>query len=177
MNRTEKIATVERLHEEFERTPHYILASYRGLDVNSSTELRRKVRGAGGRYQVIKNRLAKRAAAGTPMEKLAGGFSGPCALASHESDPVQLAKVLSEFAKANPAVTLVAGILDAHEVMDLEAVKQLATLPGLQELRAQLLALVNTPATMLTRLLQTPAEQMARVVDARATDGDENEGS
>ena len=167
MNRTEKVAVVEGLNKALSATPHVILASFRGLSVNQATELRRAVRRAGGRYRVVKNRLAKLAAPGTPLEQLVDQFAGPCAIATHDSDPVVLAKALSDFTKANPEVELLAGVVDAKEVVDAKGVKRLAGLPGLPELRAQLLSLVQTPATSLVRLLNTPGGQLARAIDAR----------
>lgn len=170
MIRADKIQLVKTLNEAFQSTPHVILASFSGLSVNQEGELRRRVRAAGGSYAVIKNRLARRAAAGTAVEKLADQLSGPCALATHATDPVVLAKVLSEFAKDNPQVELRAGVVDAAELLDTAGVKTLASLPGLPELRAQLLALVLTPATMLVRLLSTPGSQLARVINAHCED-------
>ena len=167
MKREQKIAAVEELSETFRENPHVILTAFSGLTVDQATELRRRVRATGGSYRVIKNRLAKRAATGTPVEPLAESMTGPRAIASHASDPVALAKVLSEFAKDNPAIELVAGVVDARDVLDADGVKGLAALPGLQECRAQLLCLIQTPATMLVRLLGTPASQLARVLDAR----------
>ncbi len=167
MNRAEKVAAVESMNQTFSATNHIILTSFRGLNVNQATELRSRVRRAGGRIQVVKNRLAKRAAAGTPVELLVDKFSGPCALATHESDPVSLAKTLAEFNKQNPQLELLAGMIDAKEFLDKNGVKQLASLPGLQELRAMLLSLIQTPATQLVRLLGTPATALARVLDAR----------
>jgi hypothetical protein len=89
--------------------------------------------------------------------------------ASRGIRPIQvaLAKVVSEFAKDHPALKLVACVVDAREVYGADGIKQLATLPGLNELRAQLLALINTPATQLVRLVNTPAGQVARAIDAR----------
>jgi large subunit ribosomal protein L10 len=165
--RAEKTVAVEKTHETFEQTPHVILASYRGLTVNQANELRAKIAEVGGSYRVIKNRLAKMAATGTPAEGMSELFSGPCAIATHESDPVGLAKALAEFAKANPQIELLAGVIDAKDILDAKDVKRLASLPGLQELRAQLLALLQTPATTLLRLVNTPGSQVARVLDAR----------
>lgn len=167
MKRSDKIAAVERMHQHFEEVPHAILTSFRGLSVNEANRLRRKIDGIGGRYTVVKNRLARRAAGGTAVDQLATQFSGPCGLATHVSDPVALAKALAEFAKENPQLELLAGIVDAKDVVDTAGVKQLATMPGLPELRAQLLALIQTPATSLVRLLGTPGTQIARVLDAR----------
>jgi large subunit ribosomal protein L10 len=165
--RDDKEKMVGLLHERFSGAPHAVLAGYRGLTVNSSNELRRKVDRIGGRYMVIKNRLARRAAAGTPLEKLAPRFAGPCAIAIHPSDPIGLAKTISDFVKDNPQIELLGAIVDGVDLVDGEGVKHLAKMPGLPELRAQLLALVNTPATMLVRLIGTPGTQLARVLDAR----------
>ncbi len=166
MFRAEKVKHVEALNQAFSETPHVILASFSKLTVNEVNELRGKVRAAGGTYQVLQNRLSKRAAQGTALEPLADKFSGPCAVARHADDPVGLAKVVSEFAKAHPTFELVAGVVDAKEVLDQEGVKTLATMPGLPELRAKLVGLINTPATSLVRLLNTPGGQVARAIDA-----------
>lgn len=155
------------MNEIFSTTPHVLVASFNGLTVNQANELRGRVRKAGGSFEVIKNRLAKRAATGTPMESLAEHLTGPCAIATHPDDPVGLAKTLTEFAKQAPQLELRHGVIESKDLLDLEGIKQLASLPGLPELRAQLLCLIQTPATMLARLLGTPGTQLARVVDAR----------
>jgi len=167
LNRAEKTEVIERLNRTFSQHPHVVLATFQRLTVNQANDLRRRIRGVGGQYQVIKNRLARRAAAGTGAEPLASRFTGPCGVALHESDPVALAKVLAEFAKDNPQLELLAGLVDARDVIDAAGVKTLATLPGLPELRAQLLALILTPATTLVRLLSTPGSRLARAIDAR----------
>lgn len=167
MNRADKIAFVERLNEKLSASPHVVLAGFRGLSVNQANSLRRKVEEAGGSYQVIKNRLARLAVRGTASEPLADQFEGPCALATHDSDPVALAKALADFAKENAQLELRAGLVAAKEIVDAAGVKQLASLPALPELQAQLLALIVTPATTLVRLLNTPGAQIARVLDAR----------
>jgi len=167
VNRAQKSAVVEMMAATFQKAPHVIVTDFRGMTVNQSTELRRKLRHAGGSFRVVKNRLAKRAAAGTALEKLGSHLVGTRGVACHESDPVALAKALAEFAKEHPQLQLVAGVVDGHNVMGVEGIKTLATLPGLPELRAQLLALFQTPATQLVRLLSTPASQVARALDAR----------
>jgi large subunit ribosomal protein L10 len=165
--RIEKTKVVEGMAESFGQTPHVFLTTFRGLTVNQATELRRKVRETGGSFKVVKNRLAKRAAPGTSLESISDRLEGPCALAAHVDDPVALAKVLAEFSKTNPELEVLGGVIDAHQSLDAAGVKQLASLPGLPELRAQLLAMIQTPATMLVRLLGTPGGQVARVLDAR----------
>lgn len=167
MNRADKTRMVGALAETFRAMPHLVLADYRGLSANQANELRRRVRGVGGSVLVLKNRLAKRAAEGTALEKIQDRLRGPCAVAAHGSDPVVLAKTLDEFAKENPQLRLMAAVVDAGEVLEAADVKTLASMPGLQDLRARLLALLGTPATQLVRLLGTPASQMARALDAR----------
>lgn len=167
MDRQQKVAHIESLSRTFAEHPHVILAGFNGLTVTQAVELRRRVREAGGSYRVIKNRLAKRAAQGTAMEPLAAELTGPRSIAYHKDDPVALAKALADFAKDNPQLELLAGLLDSREVLDAAGVKALAALPGLNELRAQLLALIQTPATQLVRLLGTPGTQLARVIDGR----------
>lgn len=167
MKRSEKVKLLEEFGERFRADPHAVLVSFKGLRSNQANDLRRKLSRAGGRYRVLQNRLARRAASGTPVEALSERFAGPCGLATHDSDPVALAKALTDFVKENPQIEVIAGLVDGRDVIDAAGVKQLSALPGLQELRAQLLALVQTPATMLVRLVGTPATQMARVIDAR----------
>lgn len=167
MNRTEKNEAVEVLASMFRSAPHVVLADFRGLTAGQATELRRRIRSAGGTYQVIKNRLARRGAEGTSVGRVADKLVGPCALAMHASDPIALPKVLTEFAKESGHLRLVAAVVDAKDVYEGAEIDALAALPSLPEVRAQLLALVNTPATQLVRLLGTPGTQMARAVDAR----------
>lgn len=167
MDRATKNEFIRDLNAAFEENPHLIMARNSGLTVNDARELRREIRKAGGRFKVIKNRLAKRAAEGTGAAHLVDHFTGPIAIAMHGSDPVVLAKLLKDFVKEHPKLELVAGVVDGKEVVDAKGVEHLATLPGLQELRAQLAALINTPATQIVRMLGTPGEQTARVIGAR----------
>ena len=99
MKRADKIAAVEKMNKTFSTAPHAILTSFRGLTVNQASQLRSRIRQAGGEISVIKNRLAKRAADGTPMQPLVAQLDGPCALATHDADPVVLAKTLADFSK------------------------------------------------------------------------------
>ena len=168
MNRADKAAFIEELTQTFKENPHVIMTRYSGLTVNQDRELRHQVREVGGRYRVIKNRLARIAAKGSGgAEELSEQFSGPIGIAVHPDDPVSLAKALTKFAKDNPQVEVVAGVVDAKAVVDSKGVEQLSKLPGIDELRAKIVGMINTPATTLVRLLGTPGTQLARVVDAR----------
>jgi large subunit ribosomal protein L10 len=166
MNRTEKQQLIDELHKEFEASPHAVLVDFRGLDVPAVTEFRRKVKAAGSRYRVVKNSLALRAAKGTALEKLGDKLDGTTGIAYTGSDPVALAKVLVDFAKDHPALALKVGVVSGTQVLDAAAVKNLSTMPGLPELRARLLGLLQAPASRLVRLLNTPATQLAQVMKA-----------
>ena len=167
MNRTEKRQLVEELHREFEGSLHAVLVDFRGLSVPAVTEFRRKIRAAGSRYRVVKNSLALRAAKGTPLEKLSPSFDGVTGIAYTGEDPVALAKVLMDFARENPALSVKAGVVAGSQVLDAEGVKALSATPALPELRARLLGLLQAPATQLVRLLATPGNQLARVLRAQ----------
>jgi large subunit ribosomal protein L10 len=166
MNRTEKQEMIEELHKEFQASPHAVLVDFRGLDVPSVTEFRRKVKAAGSRYRVVKNSLALRAAKGTPLERLGDKLVGTTGIAYTQDDPVALAKVLVDFAKDHPALALKVGVVAGSQVLDAAGVKNLSTLPGLPELRARLLGLLQAPAAQLVRLLNAPATQLAQVMRA-----------
>jgi len=142
-----------------------------GLTVAESTDLRRKMLAEGANFKVTKNRLAKLALAGTPYEGLADLFEGPTAIA-WSSDPVAAAKVAVGFAKDNEKLTVIGGAMGELR-LDADGIKALATLPSLDELRAKLVGMLNTPATRIAGVLQAPAGQVARVLGAYAQQGDE----
>jgi large subunit ribosomal protein L10 len=166
MNRTEKQELIDELHQELLSSPHAVLVDFRGLNVPAATEFRKRMRASGSRYRVVKNSLALRAAKGTALERIESKFEGTTGIAYTGDDPVALAKVLVDFAKDHPALSVKAGVVSGSQVLDAEGVKALSMLPGLPELRARLLGLLQTPATQLVRLLGTPGNQLARVMKA-----------
>ena len=107
-----------------------ILADYKGMTAGQASDLRRKIRVVGGTYIVLKNRLARRSSEGTAVGKIADRLKGTCGLAAHATDPVALAKVVTDFAKDNPQLKLVACVVDAATVCGTDGIKQLTTLPG-----------------------------------------------
>ena len=115
---------------------------------------------------MVKNSLALRAAKGTAVEKLGGKLEGTRGIAYTGDDPVALAKVLVDFAKDNPELSVKAGVVDGQQTAGRRRRQGPGTMPGLPELRAQLLACCRRPATQLVRLLGTPATQLARVLKA-----------
>jgi large subunit ribosomal protein L10 len=166
MKRTEKQQLIDELHRELDASPHAILVDFRGLSVPAVTEFRKRMRASGSRYRVVKNSLALRASKGTALERLESKFAGTTGIAYTGDDPVALAKVLMEFAKDHPALSVKAGVVSGSQVLDAAGVKALSALPGLAELRARLLGLLQGPATQLVRLLGTPGTQLARVMRA-----------
>ncbi len=167
MNRTEKTAEIEVLRQGFQQAQNAVLVGFAGLTVTQVNELRRKVRDTDSSYRVVKNRLALRAVAGTPLEPRPGRFQGPTAVAYNSGDPVALAKALSEFAKDNPALQLRVGVVEGRQLVEAEGLEALAKLPGLPEIRAQLLSMLQAPAAKLVRLLATPGTQLARALGER----------
>lgn len=155
---------VAELQETFESNNLVVVTHQSGLTVTEVSELRKQMREAGGSFKVTKNRLAKIALKGTKFEGLAESFTGPTAIAVSE-DPVAAAKIAVEFANKNEKLQIVCGSLDA-EALDIDAVKALAKLPSLDELRGKLIGMIQTPATRIAGVLQAPSGQLARVFGA-----------
>ena len=171
MLRAEKANLVEDLNGMFGATGVVVVAHYKGLSVPEITELRRTVRAAGGSFRVTKNRLTRRALTGTSYEALSDLFVGPTAVATSQ-DPVAAAKAMVAYAKKNEKLAILGGGLGAT-MLDPAAVRALADLPSIDELRAKLIALIQTPASRLVGLLQAPGGQVARVIAAYADKGKE----
>ncbi len=166
MDRRQKEEAVSGLNALFCETTLVVIARPVGLKVAQATELRRRMRDAGARYRVTKNRLTRLALKGTPFEALSGLFVGPTAVAC-SSDPVAAARVAVEFSEKNRELEIVGGAVGA-QVLDAGAVTTLAKLPSLDELRGRLIGLVQAPATRVAGVLQAPAGQVARVLAAFA---------
>ena len=167
MDRTQKRELVATLKNVFSETALVVVTHYSGLSVAEITDLRRKMRAAGARFQVAKNRLVKLALADTPCAGIADLFTGPTAIA-YSSDPVAAAKVAVEFAKQNEKLIVLGGTM-GQTVLDASGVKALATLPSLDELRGKLVGMIQTPATRIAGVLQAPGGQLARVLGAYAS--------
>jgi len=170
VQRTEKEELIASLNRAFLEAAAVVVTRQSGLTVAEVTELRRKMRQAGGRFKVTKNRLTRLALSGTKYEGLSGLLTGPTAIA-FSGDPVAIAKVTVDFAKANEKLTITGGAL-GERVLDPEGIKALASLPSLNELRGKIIATLNAPATKVAGVLQAPASQLARVLQAYASKGE-----
>ncbi len=164
MNRTEKEQHVESLRRELEGVQSAFLFGYRGLTVNQVTDLRTKIRKTSSTYRVLKNRLAARALESTPLAPLTEHLRGPLAMTFHPKEPLALAKVLTEFARENPALEFKAGLLEGRPITAAD-LGSLASLPGREVLVAQFLGLLTAPLASFQRVLLAPVRDFASVLD------------
>jgi len=155
----------EDLHERLAKSVIIVLTDYKGLDVTSINDLRRKLREANIEYQVVKNTLLVRAAEDTEVAALKDHFKGPSAIAISYDDPVSPAKVLTQFAKDNKELEIKVGVLNG-KVLDAQAIKALATLPSREVLLAQFLSTLNAVPTSFVRVLAEVPRSMLNVLTA-----------
>lgn len=163
-NKQDKQKDMEKLRDQLAAHQNLFLAGYEKMTVGQDFELRKTVRGAGAKYKVIKNRIAEKAAEGNPAGELLKDLKGMCAIAYTSGDPVALAKALTAYAKANPAFTFKAGMVEGR-VVDVSGIQQLATLPSKDELFAKLLWVINAPAQQLVTAMNGVGRNLAVVVD------------
>ena len=142
MNRSDKKAVVSEVSQRLARASAVILTDFSGLKVDQMTELRQKLRDSGLDYLVVKNTLLKLASQGTEAEPLTQDLAGPNGLGFSYDDPVELAKVLVDFAKDNPKLEIKEGVLDGKVISTAE-VTALAKLPSREVLLGQLLGVMN----------------------------------
>ncbi|NBO63438.1 MAG: 50S ribosomal protein L10 [Acidobacteria bacterium] len=161
--RDEKDQDIALLQGEFCKVSNALMISFQGLTVEKDWELRRALREAKLDYRVVKNTLGRRAVEGTALEPLKDHFKGMTGVAYSASDPVSLAKVLTNFAKENTKVTFKGGVVDGRpiEVKDIEA---LSKLPSKEELISKLMFVINAPAQRMAVALNGVARNLAVVV-------------
>ena len=161
---------VTALKGVFDEAVLVVVTHYSGLDVAQINDLRVRMADAGARFKVTKNRLTRRALEGTQFAVLDALFAGPTAIAYSE-DPVAAAKVSVGFAKENDRLVIVGGALN-DRLLGTDEIRALAALPSLDELRAQMIALLQTPAQRIASVLQAPGAQLARTMSAYAQTGE-----
>ena len=170
MDRAEKSAEIETLKGVFADAGAVVVTHNLGLTVAEMTDLRARLRKEGAALKVVKNTLAIKALGGSTGEAGDALFKGPVAIA-FAPDPVSAAKVATEYAKGNDKFEVVGAVM-GKTVLDAKGVGALATLPSLDQIRGQLIGLLNSPATKVAGVLQAPAGQLARVFNAYATKGE-----
>jgi large subunit ribosomal protein L10 len=164
LTKAKKTEQVEKLSAQLAKANSAIITTFSKLPVQKDDELRRLIRGTGAKYQVVKNTLAERAAAGTKLENALKNLAGVTSIAFTEADPVALAKALSKFAKDNPEITVKAGVLEGR-VLNVKEVEALATMPSKEEIYSKLLFLINAPAQRLVTVMNAVGRDLAVVID------------
>jgi large subunit ribosomal protein L10 len=164
LTRAKKAEQVTKLAAELESSTSAIVGTFAKLTVAQDYNLRKVVREAGGKYRVLKNKLAGRAAKGTPVEAALQGLKGVSSVAYTAGDPVALTKAISTWVTDNAEFTFKLGIVDG-KVISIEEIKQLATMPGRDELFSKLLFLINAPAQRLATVIAATGRDLAVVVN------------
>jgi len=160
LNRQEKAVVIEEVAAQVATAQSIIIAEYRGLDVASVTVLRKTARESGVYLRVLKNSLARRAVAGTPFEGLSEQLTGPL-IYGISADPAAAAKVLNDFSKTNDKLIIKAGSLPGN-VLSLDGVKALASLPSREELLSKLLGTMQAPIAQFVRTLNEVPTKFVR---------------
>ncbi|HXZ13742.1 MAG TPA: 50S ribosomal protein L10 [Candidatus Sulfotelmatobacter sp.] len=174
--KSEKKTQAEELRAQLATVSTVILSTFQGITVEQDTKLRRTVEAAGGHYQVVKNTVAERAAAGTPAEGLLKNLKGTNSIAFTTADPVALAKILTKVAKDVPAFQFRAGWVEGR-VISIQEIAQLAQLPGKDELLSKIMFLINAPAQRIATALAALPRNLAVVTSEAVKGGKFSAGS
>ena len=163
MKKDEKQKQAEALREELAKAKSVLLSGFEGITVAQDTDLRSKVVKVGAKYRVVKNSLIERASQETPLESVAGKLRGTTSLAYTDSDPVGLAKIITDYAKENPVLVFKTGVVEGRVVLmaDLSA---LASLPSRETLLSKVLYLIKSPAQGAASALAGVARSLAYVL-------------
>lgn len=164
LSRAKKTDKVKALAADLAGSTSAIIGTFKALTADKDFELRKTVRGAGGHYHVVKNKLAAKASEGTKIEAALKGLKGVSSVAYTSGDPVALAKALSAWVKENAEFTFKLGIVDG-KVISVDEIKDLATMPGKEELFSKLLFLIQSPAQRLATVINATGRDLAVVVN------------
>lgn len=156
--REEKVQLVAEIAQKLRDSKSTIITDYRGLTVADMTQLRKQLRDAGIEFKVLKNTMTRRATEGTEYEGINEYLTGPSAIAFSYDDVVAPAKILNDFAKEHKELEIKAGIVEGR-VVDLEAVKELASLPSREGLISMFLSVLQAPMRNFAYAVQQVAEQ------------------
>jgi large subunit ribosomal protein L10 len=170
-----KAAVIDEITTRFQESSAAVLTEYRGLTVAQLTALRRSL-GAGSSYAVVKNTLTKRAADAVGHSDLAPLLNGPTAIAFIQGDPVEAAKAIRDFAKANPLLVVKGGVVEGRTV-DAAEVTRLADVESREVLLAKLAGAMKGNLTKAAGLFQAPLSQVARLAAALQEKRESTEGA
>ncbi|AAU03612.1 50S ribosomal protein L10 [Rickettsia typhi] len=166
MLRSEKPVAVEDIVNIYKESPSVIITHYHGLTVSQVSSLREALKSKEVGFKVVKNTLAKIAAKHTGLDSITDLFAGPSAIV-YSKEPVEMARLVVNFANSNDNLKIIGGIVDNH-ILDTYAIKELAKLPSLHELRGKIVGLLQAPATKVVGVLQATSSSIARVIHAHA---------
>ena len=159
LSKEKKQIYIKEMTDQFDKSEAVIVAHYQGLTVKQLDELRKKMREHGIQFKITKNRITKLALEKTKCKDLSNLFTGPTAVAFGE-DAIMSARILSKFAKDNQNLKLIGGIMD-NEVLDQAGVQNVASLPTLDEARANIVGILNASASKLISILLAHSEKMS----------------
>ncbi|MEZ5362345.1 MAG: 50S ribosomal protein L10 [Bryobacterales bacterium] len=163
--RSVKQAELDSLRQAFAENPVVVLCSFQGIKVDEDFQLRKKIRETGASYRVINNRLAKLASDGTPVAKAFEGLKGMTSLVLADDDPVGLMKALVEQAKTTKVFGFRAGVVEG-QILDEQGLDALSKMPGKPETQSKILFLLNSGAQNMVGVLNAPARDLVRVLQA-----------
>ena len=164
VTKAKKTEQVEKLSKDLKNVSNVVVATYTKMTVPQDYELRKVLRGAGAKYQVVKNTLAERAAKGTKVEGALKDLAGVTSIAYTTGDPVAMAKALTKYAKDMPEFTFKVGVVEGR-VVTIKEIEALSTMPSKDELMSKLLFLINAPAQRLVTVMNAVGRNLAVVVD------------
>ncbi|MBN1994924.1 MAG: 50S ribosomal protein L10 [Anaerolineae bacterium] len=172
ISRAKKEELVQQYVKKLSGSEAVIITDYRGLKVSDLQQLRAKIREVEGSFSIVKNTLAQRALteAGLPVPEAL--LVGPVGIGFCGSNIPAVAKAIADFAKTNELLAVKGGLM-GNKVIDEAAVQSLAKLPSLETLRAQLLGLINAPASQLVGVLSGSVRQVVNVIHAYSEQGSE----
>ena len=159
MNKEQKKLYIKDMASKFDTTEAIIVTHYQGLTVTQLDDLRKKMREHGIKFKITNNRISKLALEKTKCEELSALFSGPTAIALSE-DAITSAKILTKFSKENENLKILGGIMGT-DILDVDGVKNVATLPSLEEARAKIVGILRSPAQKIASILLAPASKIA----------------
>ncbi len=172
MDRAQKVSLADNVKQRFDKMTSVVLLDFQGLNVEAVTKLRNEFRKQGIEYKVVKNTLIRQAIKGQPWADAFGkSLVGMTGVAFSYEDPSAAAKVVKAFRKDNEKLKVKAGLVDGQIIAGDRVETDLASMPGKDELRAQLLATLQAPLVQFVQLLQAPAQNLVYVLKAKEDKG------
>ena len=166
MNKEQKKQYISDMTNQFEKSEAVIVTHYQGLTMNQLDDLRAKMREHGIKFKITNNRITKLALEKTKCKELSKYFSGPTAVALSD-DAITSAKILTKFSKENEKLRILGGIMGS-DILDVVGVKNVATLPSLEEARAKIVGILSSPAQKLVSILLAPGSKIANLTRAKS---------